>query len=120
VSHPQFPHLFSPIEIRGKEIKNRVFVPGHNTALSEGGKIGDAMLAYHEARMKGGVGMIMTEVHCVHPTYMPGGRAWASNDDCLPGLRRLGKLGRDYGVAIIGQVFHPGRVAAASVDGTKM
>jgi 2,4-dienoyl-CoA reductase-like NADH-dependent reductase (Old Yellow Enzyme family) len=120
LSSPQYPHLFSPIEIRGKEIKNRVFVPGHNTSLSEGGKIGDAMIAYHEARMKGGVGMIMTEVHCVHPTYMPGGRAWASNDDCLPGLRRLAQKGRDYGVKIIGQVFHPGRVAAASVDGTKM
>ena len=120
MSHPQFPHLFSPIEIRGKEVKNRVFVPGHNTALSEGGRIGDAMIAYHEARMKGGVGMIMTEVHCVHPTYMPLGRAWASNDDCLPGLRRLARKGRDYGVRIIGQVFHPGRVAAASIDGTKM
>ena len=120
MSHPQFPHLFSPIEIRGREIKNRVFVPGHNTALSEGGKIGDAMIAYHEARMKGGVGMIMTEVHCVHPTYMPPGRAWATNDECLPGLRRLALKGRDHGVRIIGQVFHPGRVAAASVDGTKM
>ncbi|MEM7120339.1 MAG: FAD-dependent oxidoreductase [Pseudomonadota bacterium] len=120
MNHLQFPHLFSPIEIRGKEIKNRVFVPGHNTALSEAGKIGDAMIAYHEARMRGGVGMIMTEVHCVHPTYMPLGRAWATNDDCLPGLRRLAQKGRDYGVRIIGQVFHPGRVAAASIDGTKM
>ena len=120
MSHPQYPHLFSPIEIRGKEIKNRVFVPGHNTSLSEGGRIGDAMIAYHEARMKGGVGMIMTEVHCVHPTYMPGGRAWASTDDCIPGLTRLARKGREYGVAIIGQVYHPGRVAAASVDGTKM
>ncbi len=120
MSHPRFPHLFSPLEIRGKEIKNRVFVPGHNTALSEGGKIGDAMIAYHEARMKGGVGMLMTEVHCVHPTYMPLGRAWATNEECLPGLRRLARKGRDYGVRVIGQVFHPGRVAAASIDGTKM
>ncbi len=120
MSHPSFPHLFSPIELRGKEIRNRVFVPGHNTALSEGGRIGDAMLAYHEARMKGGVGMIMTEVHCVHETYMPAGRAWAANDECMPGLRRLARLGRDYGVRVIGQVFHPGRVAAASIDGTKM
>ena len=109
MNHPTFPHLFSPIEIRGKEIRNRIFVPGHNTALSEGGRIGDAMLAYHEARMKGGVGMIMTEVHCVHETYRPAGRAWATTDDCLPGLRRLARLGRDHGVRVIGQVFHPGR-----------
>ena len=120
MSHPQYPHLFSPIGMRGREIKNRVFIPGHNTALSEGGKIGDAMIAYHEARMRGGVGMIMTEVHCVHPTYMPPGRAWATSDACLPGLRRLAQKGRDYGVRIIGQVYHPGRVAAASVDGSKM
>ncbi|MDE0239407.1 MAG: FAD-dependent oxidoreductase [bacterium] len=120
MTHPVFPHLFAPMEIKGREIRNRVFVPGHNTALSEGGRIGDAMLAYHEARMKGGVGMVMTEVHCVHETYMPLGRAWATSDDCLPGLSRLARLGRDHGVRVIGQVFHPGRVAAASIDGTKM
>ncbi len=120
MTHPQFPNLFTPIVIRGKPVKNRVFVPGHNTALSESGRIGDAMLAYHEARMRGGVGMVMTEVHCVHHTYMPLGRAWATSDDCLPGLERLARLGRKYDVRIIGQLFHPGRVAAASVDGTKM
>ncbi len=120
MTHPVFPHLFAPMELRGREIRNRVFVPGHNTALSEGGRIGDAMLAYHKARMKGGVGMVMTEVHCVHETYMPLGRAWATSDDCLPGLSRLARLGRDHGVRVIGQVFHPGRVAAASIDGTKM
>ena len=47
MSHPQFPHLFSPLEIRGKEIKNRVFVPGHNTALSEGGRVGDGTDLIH-------------------------------------------------------------------------
>ena len=100
MTHPVFPHLFAPMELRGREIRNRVFVPGHNTALSEGGRIGDAMLAYHEARMKGGVGMVMTEVHCVHETYMPQGRAWATSDDCLPGLSRLARLGRDHGVRV--------------------
>ena len=95
LAHPQFPHLFSPIGIRGREIKNRIFMPGHKTGLSEDGRIGDALLAYHEARMRGGVGMIMTEVHCVHPTNMPDRRAWASSDACIPGLARLAGKGRE-------------------------
>ena len=44
-----FPHLFQPITLRGLEIKNRLFSPGHNTALSDRGMVSNAMVAYHEA-----------------------------------------------------------------------
>ena len=40
-----FPHLFSPLRIRGVEIRNRIFSTGHGTFLAEGGAPGDAMLA---------------------------------------------------------------------------
>ena len=32
MNHPTFPHLFSPIGIRGKEIRNRIFVLAQGTA----------------------------------------------------------------------------------------
>jgi 2,4-dienoyl-CoA reductase-like NADH-dependent reductase (Old Yellow Enzyme family) len=115
-----FPRLFSPIAIRGVEIKNRLFSPGHNTALSDRGLVSDAMVAYHEARARGGAGLIVTEVQTVHPTYMPEGRLCAARDDCIPGLRRLAAMGRSHGCRVFGQLYHPGRVAAASEDGSRL
>ena len=44
-----FKHLFTPHEIRGHEIKNRIFSSAHQTILPEKGSPSDAMAAYHEA-----------------------------------------------------------------------
>ena len=37
----QFPNLFSPLEIRGLTLKNRIFSPAHGTSLGERGRVGD-------------------------------------------------------------------------------
>ncbi len=116
----RFPHLFEPIDIGGMTVKNRIFIPGHNTALSVGGLVSDEMIAYHEARAEAGVGMITMEVSTVHPTYAPHGRLSVVTDDCIPGLRRMAAMGRRHGCRVLGQLFHPGRVAAASEDGSAM
>ena len=50
----RFPHLFSPLTIRGVTLKNRILSTGHETALVDRGRLGDAFLAYHEARARGG------------------------------------------------------------------
>ena len=54
----RFPHLFSPFQLRGQTVKNRLFFPPHGTSLVENGKVGDRLVAYHEARARGGVGLI--------------------------------------------------------------
>ena len=116
----RFPHLFQPIEIGRMTVKNRIFVPGHNTALSVEGLISDEMIAYHEARAEAGVGMITMEVSTVHPSYAPHGRLSVVTDECIPGLERMAAMGRRHDCRVLGQLFHPGRVAAASEDGSVM
>ncbi len=54
-----FPHLFSPLQLGDLKIRNRIVSTGHETHLNEQGLIGDAMIAYHEARAKGGAGLIV-------------------------------------------------------------
>lgn len=115
-----FPHLFQPIDIGRMTVKNRTFIPGHNTALSVKGFVSDDMVAYHEARAESGVGMIMMEVSTVHPTYMPFGRLSVVTDDCIPGLKRMAEIGKKHDCRVLGQLFHPGRVSAASEDGSQM
>ena len=114
-----FPHLFSPIVIRGIPVKNRIFSTGHMTTLVTGGNPNESMIAYHEARAKGGVGLIVIEVATVHnsatfTTHTIDG----SRDDCIPGYTRLAEAIHTYDCRVFGQLFHPGRENFESIDGS--
>lgn len=62
-----FEKLFSPIKLRGLELKNRVLMPGMDTKLAHN-SIGEEVIAYHLARVRGGCGLNMFECTAVHPT----------------------------------------------------
>jgi len=53
-----FTHLFSPIVLGPLELKNRLFNPLRRTSLGQSGQVGDDLIACHEARARGGVGVI--------------------------------------------------------------
>lgn len=61
-----YPNLFSPIKIRGLELKNRVMMPGMATKLSKGKFITQELIDYHEARARGGVGLNFLGATAVH------------------------------------------------------
>ena len=63
-----FPNLFSPLTIKNVTMRNRVFSTGHMTTLVTGYKPNEDLAAYHEARARGGAGLIIIEVAGVHPT----------------------------------------------------
>ena len=58
----------SPSTIAGCEIRNRILSTGHDTAMPTDGRVNDRLIAYHEARARGGVGLIVTQVTGVHET----------------------------------------------------
>ena len=60
----QYRHVLSPIDIAGVAIKNRVVRTAHVTMLGLDGPggISDRLIAYHEARAKGGVGLTVLEI----------------------------------------------------------
>lgn len=104
------PHLYSPIEIRGKRFKNRVFSSGHQTVLVNDGTPNDALLAYHEARARGGAGLIVTEIGAVHESaFFSTHTIKAYEDLCIPGYRRLAEMAHRHDCRMFGQLFHPGR-----------
>ena len=91
-----FPQLFSPVKIGGLTLKNRIFIPGHGTRYARDYGVGDDLIAYHEARAAGGVGLIVTEVCSVHHTYDPPNRISLTRDDRIPGIRRLTDMCHGY------------------------
>ena len=114
-----FPHLFEPFQLGPLALKNRVFVPGHGTSMCYGYKATDQLIAYHERRAKGGVGLIVTEVQMVHESAIfTDVMMTVVDDSCIPPLARLADAVHRHDCALIGQLFHPGRVMRSSVDGS--
>lgn len=113
-----FPHLFTPLTLRGARIRNRILSTGHDTVLPVDGTVNAALIAYHQARAKGGAGLIITQVAGVHETARYTSHLlMATEDGCIPGYRALAQAVKAEGAAIISQLFHPGREIMESADG---
>ena len=111
-------NLFSAITIRGKRLKNRIVSTGHDTCLPSSDLVNQELLAYHEARARGGCGLIVLQVSGVHETARYTSHLLMATDDrCIPGYRRLANMCRKYDTRIFGQLFHPGREIMETADG---
>lgn len=86
-----FDKLFSPIKIRGLELRNRVVMSGMGTHMTgmDSSEVTQKLIDYHVARAKGGVGMNTTEVCSVDPASSPKGFMSISEDKYIPGLKKL-------------------------------
>ena len=114
----QFPHLFSPLTLRGVTLRNRILSTGHDTTLPTDGTVNAALVEYHRARAKGGAGLIVTQVAGVHETARYTSHLlMATSDDCIAGYRTLAEAVHAAGCAIFSQLFHPGREIMESADG---
>ncbi len=116
-----FPHLFSPIQVGNVTLKNRLFSPAHGTTLgTRDGLVSTDMVRYHEARARGGAGLIILEGMNIHSTYrFPDMFLIADNDACIPGLSQLANACHGYDCKVFGQLFHAGNAVRATVDGAR-
>ncbi|MEN3953353.1 FAD-dependent oxidoreductase [Iodidimonas sp. SYSU 1G8] len=97
-------HVFSPLVINGLEIRNRVLRTAHGTNL--GADLSDDLIAYHEARARGGVGLSLIEASSVHRTGPMTMHAWS--DDIIPRYRKLMQAVRPHGMRMFSQINHMG------------
>lgn len=105
-----FPHLFEPITLGRRSIRNRIVSSGHDTVLDESGMIGDDLVAYHEARAQGGCGLIVLQVSGVHETARYTSHVlMATDESSVPGYRAVAEAVHRHGATIFAQLFHPGR-----------
>lgn len=122
-----FPHLFSPLNIGGLKLPNRLVLTAHGTRLS-----GQRYLRYLEERARGGVGLIGVFAGMglyVYPTaagrvvpYQPGdpdgvlpnpvtseGLAYY-DQSVIPTLQQVAEVVHRYGSLCFGQLYHSGAV----------
>ncbi|WP_166972628.1 oxidoreductase [Brevibacterium atlanticum] len=105
-----FPHLFEPITLGTRTIRNRIVSSGHDTVLDDHGHIGDDLVAYHEARARGGAGLIVLQVSGVHESARYTSHVlMATDESSAPGYRAVAEAVHRHGATIFAQLFHPGR-----------
>ena len=112
--------LFEKGRIGNVEIKNRLVMTPMGTNLAElDGTAGPAMLAYFEARAKGGCGLIMPEICKVNEKTGVGmfRQLAATSDRHIPSLARLASTVHKYGSKIFIQLHHPGREGVSTLIG---
>ncbi len=98
-------HVLTPIKIGRVEIPNRVVRTAHATNLGLG-TMSDDLIAYHEARARGGVGLTFIEILSVHRStpftlnvFSPG---------IEDGYRKLVDRVRPHGMRLFQQLWHGG------------
>src|ERR1700722_12558016 len=62
------PRVLSPLRVGPVALRNRVVSTSHQTSLVHDHLPTEDLLAYHEARARGGAGAIFLEATAVHPT----------------------------------------------------
>lgn len=118
MSHPAFAHLFKPLVLRGKRLKNRIMSSGHDTSMPTDNRVNAQLIAYHRARAEGGVGLIVLQVAGVHDSARYTSHVlMATDDSCIDGYRELADICHAQDTLVLSQIFHPGREIMESADG---
>ena len=103
--------LLQPFRLKHLLLKNRIMTTAHEPAYTEDGLPKDRYRAYHEARAKGGVAMVMTAGSASVSRDSPPafGNVLAWKDEVVPWTRRLVDACQAHGCAVMIQLTHLGR-----------
>lgn len=115
MTHPDYPHLFSPIRIGNFEVPNRIcHVPTDISSANADGSVNRRVINYHEQIAKGGCGFII--VGASSPDKATGRPTvtciCVDEDPLIPGLGELAEAMHRHGARCAVQIQSPGRQAA--------
>ena len=107
---PAFPHLFSPLTLRHKTLRNRITFGAHTANMAEGGLPGARHRGYYEERARGGAAMIVVEPMPVSASaVLTRGNFKHSDDSVIPHFRQLTEGVRAHGAVVLQQLYHVGQ-----------
>lgn len=104
-------HLLSPLAVRSLTLPNRLVMPPMGTGLgNEDSTVSEANLAYIRRRAQSGVGLVITEITCIHPSGLVSPHSLGVWDDkFIPGLTKMAQAIHDAGAKVAMQLHHCGR-----------
>ena len=112
--------VFTPISVGNIKLKNRLVVsPMVTVYCDQDGMATERLIAYHEAKAKGGWGMIVVEDYAVDPLgrgfWTPG--LW--KDEQIESHKKLVDRIHKYNTKIIAQIYHCGRQTSSAIIGAQ-
>ncbi len=111
MTHPKYPHIFSPLRIGSKVVKNRIIMGSMHTGLEDGPEPAKRLAAYFVERVKGGVGMIITGGISPHPTGGMGAKLTGPDEVAMHREVTTAVHAADPDVKICMQILHSGPLA---------
>ncbi len=110
----KYKKLFTPIQINGVELKNRIVMsPMHDGLGLTGGDVNEQVIEYFAARAKGGVGLIINGFTVVCPDELCGtagaGQSHLTTLDNRNSFQLLAERLHEYDCKLFVQLHHPGR-----------
>lgn len=111
-THPQYPRLFTPLDLGFTTLKNRVIMGSMHTGLEEAKGGFERMATYFSERAKGGVGLIVTGgvAPNIEGWVSPFSIKLSTNSEAKK-HQVITKAVHDAGAKICMQILHAGRYA---------
>lgn len=104
-----FPHLFSPVRIGGRTLRNRIVFGAHTANMAADGLPTQQHAAYYAERAMGGAAMVVVEPMPVHrAAVLTRGNFRPGDDGVVPHFRKITAAVRDNGAVAIQQLYHVG------------
>ena len=114
-----FPHLYAPLELRGKVLRNRIVSTPHATGWGRDGLIDPREVNYHVRKAAGGCALVMTFGSAsVDPTTAASYGSislWDERNE--PALRALADGVHGHGALCMSQMTHMGRRGTSTLSG---
>jgi 2,4-dienoyl-CoA reductase-like NADH-dependent reductase (Old Yellow Enzyme family) len=114
-----FPHLYSPLELRGKVLRNRIVSTPHAAGWGRDGLIDSREVDYHVRKAAGGCALVMTFGSAsVDPTTAASYGSislWDEHNE--PALRALAGGVHRHGALCMSQMTHMGRRGTSTLTG---
>lgn len=106
----EYPLLFSPIEIGGITLRNRIAHASVTTRYGKDQRVTQRLIDFYAARAEGGAALLVSEpLALLNFQSNVANKIRVYDDDELDGLKRWAAGVRAHGSHLIGQVQEPGR-----------
>ncbi len=104
-----FHSLFTPFQLAGKTLRNRVVHASMSLLSTPAGRVTDRMIQYHANRAAGGAAMTITEPLATmrHQAGIPRVQVWRRDD--ADGLKRFADAVESQDCRLLGQIQDAGR-----------
>lgn len=105
----RFRKLFSPIDLRGHVLRNRIVFGAHTTNMAVEGLPTERHAAYYAERAMGGAAMVVVEPMPVHAAaVLTRGNFRHGDDAVIPHFRKVTDAIKGHGAVAIQQLYHIG------------